>query len=297
MNRRAFRGWVAIAASIAVCLLTAVAAPAARAGAIWVTDGAGSCNAFSVYGDFASFSVPSSCPMSIQAVNRDPGGAERLLDDDRATRDHDQPGVDRERRRERRRLDHRRGRRRLLAETSRPARGADRRSRRASTGSTPGSRAARTSTARSTASRSSAHKRTGPSGALLLLNAAVVHGLRDRRSRAPKTRRPSSRDRAPCGRPDRTCGIHPGMTSPSRCTPATCPASAPRGRTAGAAALNGPSEPRDDSVWQQCPNPVSWSFGVDTRSQVPTDGNFQIDLSATNAAGMVDTATEDRVGG
>ena len=25
------------------------------------------------------------------------------------------------------------------------------------------------------------------------------------------------------------------------------------------------------------PNPVSWSFGVDTRSQVPTDGNFQID--------------------
>jgi hypothetical protein len=53
--------------------------------------------------------------------------------------------------------------------------------------------------------------------------------------------------------------------------------------------VNGPSEPRDDSVWQQCPNPVSWSFGVDTRSQVPTDGAFQIDLSATNAAGMVDT--------
>ena len=50
--------------------------------------------------------------------------------------------------------------------------------------------------------------------------------------------------------------------------------------------LNGPSEPRDTTVWQQCPNPVSWSFPVDTRSQVPTDGSFQIALSATNAAGV-----------
>ena len=57
-------------------------------------------------------------------------------------------------------------------------------------------------------------------------------------------------------------------------------------------ALNGPSEPRDDSVWQQCPNPVSWSFSVDTRTEVPTDGQFQIALSATNAAGMVNTAAE-----
>ena len=30
------------------------------------------------------------------------------------------------------------------------------------------------------------------------------------------------------------------------------------------------------TVWQQCPNPVSWSFPVDTRSQVPTDGSFQV---------------------
>ena len=44
-----------------------VAAPAAWAGEIWVTDGAGSCNAFSFYGDLASFIAPSSCPMSIQA--------------------------------------------------------------------------------------------------------------------------------------------------------------------------------------------------------------------------------------
>ena len=77
MNRGAFRGWAAVAASIGVCLLAAVAAPAAQAGPIWVTEGAGSCNAFSVYGDFASFSVPSSCPMSIQVGNPIPVGAER----------------------------------------------------------------------------------------------------------------------------------------------------------------------------------------------------------------------------
>jgi hypothetical protein len=53
--------------------------------------------------------------------------------------------------------------------------------------------------------------------------------------------------------------------------------------------LNGPSEPRDSTVWQQCPNPVGWSFSVDTRSEVPTDGYFNIDLNATNAAGVVGT--------
>ena len=53
---------------------------------------------------------------------------------------------------------------------------------------------------------------------------------------------------------------------------------------AGKAQLNGPSEPRDTTVWQQCPNPVTWSFNVDTRTQVATDGNFQINLTATNAA-------------
>ena len=39
-----------------------------------MTEGAGSCNAFSFYGDFTSFSVPSGCPMSIQAVNPIPLG-------------------------------------------------------------------------------------------------------------------------------------------------------------------------------------------------------------------------------
>lgn len=51
-------------------------------------------------------------------------------------------------------------------------------------------------------------------------------------------------------------------------------------------AVNGPSEPRNTTVWQQCPNPVSWTFPVDTRSQVSTAGSFQIGLSATNAAAV-----------
>src|SRR5277367_5337978 len=67
MKRAAVKSWFAIAACVAAYLLIALAAPAARAATIWVTDGAGSCNAFSVYGDFASFVVPSVCPMSVRA--------------------------------------------------------------------------------------------------------------------------------------------------------------------------------------------------------------------------------------
>ena len=59
---------------------------------------------------------------------------------------------------------------------------------------------------------------------------------------------------------------------------------------AGSVQSNGPPEPRDNTVWQQCPTPVSWSFGVDTRSQVATDGSFPVDLTATNAAGVEYTA-------
>ena len=39
-----------------------------------MTDGGGSCNAFSVYGNFGSFIVPSSCPMSIQTITAIPLG-------------------------------------------------------------------------------------------------------------------------------------------------------------------------------------------------------------------------------
>src|SRR3984885_5985035 len=61
---------------------------------------------------------------------------------------------------------------------------------------------------------------------------------------------------------------------------------------AGNVGFNGPPEPRDNTVWQQCPNPVSWSLGVDTRSQVSTDGSFQIGINAVNGAGVGGAATK-----
>jgi len=50
--------------------------------------------------------------------------------------------------------------------------------------------------------------------------------------------------------------------------------------------LQGPTEPRDSTVWQQCPTPASWDFDIDTRSYVPTSGDLQAQLIAVNAAGV-----------
>jgi hypothetical protein len=61
---------------------------------------------------------------------------------------------------------------------------------------------------------------------------------------------------------------------------------------AGEHELDGPAEPRDNTVWQQCPNPVSWAFTVDTRSYVPTAGSLPLQLDATNAAGVVGVASQ-----
>ena len=66
---------VATLVAVVALLLAAVVAPAARAGSLWVTDGAGSCRAFGVYGDLgSSFIAPSACPMSIQAYAFIPQG-------------------------------------------------------------------------------------------------------------------------------------------------------------------------------------------------------------------------------
>jgi hypothetical protein len=50
--------------------------------------------------------------------------------------------------------------------------------------------------------------------------------------------------------------------------------------------VQGPIEARDNTVWQQCPTPASWDFGVDTRSYVPTTGSLPVQLIAVNAAGV-----------
>ena len=188
MNRGAFRGWAAVAASVAVCLLAAVAAPAALAGDDLGDRRWRQLQRLQRVRRIRVVHRPVELPDVDPGGQCDPAGQNALLDDDRATRDHDQPGVDRERGRERWRLDHRRGRSATSGRTSRPARGADRPSRRASTGSTPGWRAARTSTARSTASRSSAQRTPGFSAAVIRV---ICRGSRSRgsHSRAPKTRR------------------------------------------------------------------------------------------------------------
>ena len=56
--------------------------------------------------------------------------------------------------------------------------------------------------------------------------------------------------------------------------------------------VQGPTEPRDDTVWQQCPTPADWNFNVDTRTYVPTSGSLPIQLNATNAAGTGDATSK-----
>jgi hypothetical protein len=57
--------------------------------------------------------------------------------------------------------------------------------------------------------------------------------------------------------------------------------------------VNGPSEPRDNTVWQQCPNPVNWGFSVDTRTYVPASGTLSLELYASNAAAVSGGASAD----
>ena len=177
---------VAIVATVGALLLSMFAASTAQAGTIWVTDGGGSCSAFSFYGNTGSFMAPSSCPMSIQAnavigldsnaywMTTAPSG---ITINSAWTANGDvtaggwTPGV-------------------AIGDFWRDANTGvwvDRHCLRARSGSTPDSRAARTSTARSTASRSSAPRITraweGAGG-------AVRRGSRypGSNSRAPKTR-------------------------------------------------------------------------------------------------------------
>ena len=50
--------------------------------------------------------------------------------------------------------------------------------------------------------------------------------------------------------------------------------------------VQAPPEPRDSTVWQQCPDPGSWGFLVDTHTYAPGSGDLTVQLNATNAAGV-----------
>ena len=290
MNRRAFRGWAAVAASAAVCLLTAVAAPAAQAGALWMTEGAGSCNAFSVYGDFASFSVPSSCPMSIQVVNPIPLGQNAYWMTTAP------PGITINQ---------------ALTENGDVNAGGWTTGvvvgdfwQNVTTGAWGGSTLAQGQNWFNTGLEGSANINSQIYGIQIACAQQNVPWGYCFYSTPPwftvsgitlegtENTLPSLTGQGTLWATGSYVWNPPGDDFPVTLSSSDVSGICSSWVALPSGTLNGPSEPRDDSVWQQCPNPVSWSFGVDTRSQVPTDGKFQIALNATNAAGMVNTATE-----
>ena len=299
MDRGAIRTrGLALAALIAACLLAVLAAPAARAGTIWVTDGnmnagqTGSCNAFGVYGDLPVFNVPSGCPMSLEGGGVVPEGQNAYWMTTAP------PGV--------------------IINSAWTANGDVSASnlgpdgfvvgdfwRDVNSGAYGGSTLASGQQWFNTGLEGSSNINSQIYGIQLLCTQNVyaggcpgAGGIHDLRDRARRHRELGAlRDGTGRVVDDRILGVESagrrvaGHAVRQRRLRHLLVA----GDRREAALLNGPSEPRDDTVWQQCPNPVSWSFNVDTRSQVPTDGTFPIDLSATNAAGVAATSPQKTV--
>ena len=274
---------VAIVATVGALLLSVFAASTAQAGTIWVTDGGGSCSAFSFYGNTGSFMAPSSCPMSIQAnavigldsnaywMTTAPSG---ITINSAWTANGDvtaggwTPGV-------------------AIGDFWRDA----------NTGVWGGS----------TLSQGQEWFNTGLEGSTNINS--QIYGIQ-----IVCTENNSGLGGCGWSSPPwfSVSGIELAGTedSPPYVTgqgalwstgsavwnppgdpwPVTLYASDVSGicssdATVANGVVNGPSEPRNTTVWQQCPDPVSWSFNVDTRSQVLTDGSLTIDLNGTNAAG------------
>jgi hypothetical protein len=275
----------AVAASIAICVLFVLAAPAARAGTIWVTDGSQiGCNAFGVYGDFAAFTAPSRCPMSIQAIAAIPLGQNAywmttapagITINSAWTADGD-----------------------------------------VTAGGLPGGMAVgdfwmdKTTGAwgGSTLGANQHWFNTGLEGSPNINS--QIYGIQLTCTQnnwsfggcgfatppwftVSGIELAGTESSAPyvTGQGSLWGAGSPVWNPPNDPWTVTLYASDVSGICSSEATVansvrNGPSEPRDNTVWQQCPNPVSWSFPVDTRSSVPTDGSLTIDLTATNAAGI-----------
>ena len=288
MHRGAFRSWAAVAASVAVCLLAAVAAPAARAGSLWVTEGGGSCNAFSVYADPGAFIVPSSCPMTIQVGNAIPLGENGFWMTTAP------PGITINQA--------------LTVNGDVNAGGW-------TTGLVIGDFWQNVTTGAwggSTLAQGQHWFNTGLEGSpninsqiygiqIVCTENTWLFGGCDPGNlpwftisgitlEGTETSAPSVTGQGALWASGSYVWNPPGDDFPVALYASDVSGICSSNAIAGPEVLNGPSEPRDSSVWQQCPNPVSWSFLVDTRSQVPASGSFQIDLSATNAAGVTGTA-------
>jgi hypothetical protein len=279
---------LALVALIAACLLAVLAAPTARAGTIWVTDGnmnagqTGSCNAFGVYGDLPVFNIPSGCPMSLEGGGVVPDGQNAYWMTTAP------PGV--------------------IINSAWTANGDVSASnlgptgfvvgdfwRDVNSGVYGGSTLASNQQWFNTGLEGSSNVNSQIYGIQLLCTRNVYAGgcpgagaftlswieLEGTENSAPYVTGQGALW---------TTGSWV-WNPPGDAWPVTLYASDISGicaseATVTSSTLNGPSEQRDNSVWQQCPNPVSWSFNVDTRSQIPTHRTLPITLSAANAAGV-----------
>jgi len=284
-----FRGLVA-AASIAVGLLTAVATPAAQAGTIWVTDGnmntgqTGGCNAFAFYGDLAAFSAPQACPMTVEGgygasdgqngywMTTAPPG---IVINSAWTANGDVTYVNFP------------GTYLVVGDFWRDV----------NSGAYGGSTLASGQQWFNTSLEGSSNINSQIYGIqLLCVNASGCSGaaafavsgieLAGTENSAPYVTGQGALWQGgsyvwnPPGDPW-SVALYASDVS------GICSSYA----TVRNGVINGPTPARDDTVWQQCQN-ANWSFNVDTRSEVPTDGSLAIGLSATNAAGVVNASTK-----
>ena len=277
----------ALAATIAAGLLTALAPAVAQAGTIWVTDGnmnagqTGSCDAFGVYGDLSVFNVPSGCPMSLEGGGVVPQGQNAYWMTTAP------PGI--------------------IINSAWTANGDVSSSnltatgfvvgdfwRDVNSGAYGGSTLAPNQQWFNTGLEGSSNINSQIYGIQLLCTQNVYAGgcpgagaftisgieLAGTEYSAPYVTGQGA-----------LWGNGSYVWNPSGDPwPVTLYASDVSGVCSSEAVIdgvqfNGPAEPRDDSVWQQCPNPVSWAFSVDTRSYVPTNGTLSLQLYASNAAG------------
>ena len=295
MGPGALRGWGAIAGSIAVYLLAGVVASVAQAGTIWVTDGAGDCSAFSFYGN-GSFIDPSSCPMSIQT------SAVIGLGSNGYWMTTAPPGI-------------------TINNAWTPSEGVTASGwttgvaigdfwRDINTGAWGGSTLPQGQQWFNTGLEGSSNINSQIYGFQIVCNqsnwslggcawqtppSVSVSGIE---LEGTETSPPTVTGQGALWSTGSYVWNPPGDDWSVALTASDASGICSSEATVADHALNGPSEPRDSSVWQQCPNPVNWSFSVDTRSRVATDGSFQINLSAVQRSGRGRLRPgEDRVGG
>ncbi len=264
MYRRALR---TRAVALATCLLAAVAVPAARAGTIWVTDGdmnagqTGSCDAFAAYGDFSAFAVLENCPMSLEAapvpyghnafwMTTAPPG---IVINSAWTANGDVTSINFP------------GTGLVVGDFWRDI----------NSGTYGGSTLAPGQQWFNSALEGSSNINSQiygvqmtcvasngcPGGAVFWISGIELAGTEN----AP----PSVTGQGALWGSSSYVWNPPGDPWPVTLYASDVSGICSSGGTLTTGEINGPAEPRDNTVWQQCPSPVSWSFNVDTRSQVP----------------------------